>query len=584
MHLLVLLNSFTMRLLLTSLSIFLIPFFSLAQTNNYPQDYFRNPLDIPIFLAGNFGECRPGHFHSGIDIKTQGKENLQVHAAAAGYISRIKTEKGGFGHAIYITHPNGYTTLYAHLNHFEPKLQKYLRTQQYKNQKWDLDLQIAPSQFPVTKGQVIAFSGNTGASSAPHLHFEIRDTKTEHPLNPQQFGLHIVDNISPVMREVVLYNGDIFNRSLVSYSLIKQGSNYLISKSNVSGYTVDNDTVDAPGSVLGIGISADDYMNGSDNTITFLQATLRVNDSIQTVIKLDDIGYDVSRYMHAYSDYYAHNKYHKWIQLLFRQPGNRLYSIYTNLKNDGRIKLDAAPVKVNIELVDNNGNKSALQFYIRPPEFKTSDAMIAAGCTPYISTKKNAFLSDEVTFSLDDRQLYDDFCFTYNTEDALSGISKKCVLGSPDIPIHHYFDLKIKPEVAVPAHLTGKVVLCYTDGKDEEGDAAKLSDDGYYYASTRSLGTYWLDIDTTAPTISANYKQGAVLSRASRISLKAWDNKTSVRKYEGRIDGQWVCFEQHGKDFFYEFDEHCARGKHVLMFTAYDENGNEQEYKLNFTR
>src|ERR1043165_64897 len=157
-----------------------LPLFTAAQ--KYPQNYFRNPLNIPILLAGNFGECRAGHFHSGLDIKTNGKENLPVHAAADGYISRIKMDKGGFGHALYITHPNGYTTLYAHLNNFVPKIQQYLRRQQYAKEKWDIDIQLTPEQFPVAKGQQIAYSGNTGSSTAPHLHFEIRDSKTEHPL------------------------------------------------------------------------------------------------------------------------------------------------------------------------------------------------------------------------------------------------------------------------------------------------------------------------------------------------------------------------------------------------------------------
>ena len=173
-----------MHILRTFILLFL-PIIGYSQGNPYPTNYFRNPLDIPILLAGNFGECRPGHFHSGLDIKTQGKENLPVYAAADGYISRIKTDKGGFGHALYLTHPNGFTTLYAHLNDYAPFLQEHLREQQYRNKRWNLDLSFTPDQFPVNKGQQIAWSGNTGSSTAPHLHFEVRDSKTEHPLNPQ---------------------------------------------------------------------------------------------------------------------------------------------------------------------------------------------------------------------------------------------------------------------------------------------------------------------------------------------------------------------------------------------------------------
>ncbi|MEO6833295.1 MAG: M23 family metallopeptidase, partial [Chitinophagaceae bacterium] len=139
----------------------LASFSASAQPPHYPQHYFRIPLDIPVELAGNFGECRPGHFHSGMDIKTKGTENHPVHAAADGYVSRIKMEPGGFGHGLYITHPNGFTTLYAHLNNFNPALQAYVRQHQYEQESWTVDLQLTPSQFPVKKGQLIAYSGNT---------------------------------------------------------------------------------------------------------------------------------------------------------------------------------------------------------------------------------------------------------------------------------------------------------------------------------------------------------------------------------------------------------------------------------------
>ncbi len=206
----------TMRKII--LSCCLLPFISYGQKNgdkpNYPQNYFRNPLDIPILLAGNFGECRPGHFHSGVDIKTNGKENLPVRAAADGYISRIKTDKGGFGHALYVTHPNGYTTLYAHLNNYAGPVQQYLREKQYEKEQWNVDLELQPSQFPVKKGQQIAWSGNTGSSTAPHLHFEIRNTTTEHPLNPELFGLPIPDNIAPIPTSVAVYD---LNHSIYAF-------------------------------------------------------------------------------------------------------------------------------------------------------------------------------------------------------------------------------------------------------------------------------------------------------------------------------------------------------------------------------
>ena len=302
-----------------------LPLFVSAQqkpsaNSDYPQDYFRNPLDIPILLAGNFGECRPGHFHSGVDIKTLGKENEPVHAAADGYISRVKMEKGGFGHGLYIIHPNGYTTLYAHLNDFMPALQKYLRKEQYEKKRWDVDLQLSPGQFPVKKGQFIAWSGNTGGSTAPHLHFEIRNTRTEHPLNPELFGLPIVDNVPPVPVEVVFYNGNIYDQDHLAITLSKKGNIYKPLRTSNAHNRIDNDTVDIPNGIIGVGINVDDFMNGSENTLAFYTATLYLDDSLQAQITLDDIGYDVTRYVNGYADFRTKEQQHKWVQCLFQLP------------------------------------------------------------------------------------------------------------------------------------------------------------------------------------------------------------------------------------------------------------------------
>src|SRR6476660_4530559 len=150
----------------------------------YPQGYFRSPLNIPMQLVANFGELRANHWHMGLDIRTQQKQNLPVYAAAEGYISRVKIEPGGFGRAIYINHPNGYTTLYAHLNNFFPALERYVKEKQYSTESWSIYLEIPPDLFPVKKGTFIAYSGTTGGSQAPHLHFEIRKTDVDVNLNP----------------------------------------------------------------------------------------------------------------------------------------------------------------------------------------------------------------------------------------------------------------------------------------------------------------------------------------------------------------------------------------------------------------
>jgi hypothetical protein len=564
----------------------LMPLFAHAQSADephYPKDYFRNPLNIPILLAGNFGECRTGHFHSGVDIKTQGKENLPVHAAGDGYISRIKTEKGGFGHAIYITHPNGYTTLYAHLNNFAPELQRHLRKQQYEKKRWDLDLSFAADKFPVKKGDLIAYSGNTGASSAPHLHFEIRDSKSEHPLNPQLFGLKVTDNTPPVATELVFYRGNVYDRDLVSYTLAKNGKTYKPTRSGNANYSIIADTIEVPEGMTGVGINADDYMEGSENTITFYTAKVALDEQLQCIVRMDDIGYDVSRYMHAYTDYYAKQVYKKWIQCLFRVPGNKLPAVYAAVnKNAGRLDLKGSEAHLlTVELTDNNGNTTLVSTYIKPkataPVSKNENR-----CTPFYHERSNEFTGANISFTLDERELYDDICFT--SEQIPDDLSDKFRLHYPYIPLHHYFDLMIRPNKSIPQSLKSKIVLMYSDGKDEDGKAAQPADKGWYKANVRNFGTYWLAIDTTAPNIVSMQRNGANMAKASQLAFTVKDAVTSVKTYSGMLDGEWICFEQHGSDFFYEFDQHCAKGKHELVFRAEDENGNEAVQVLNFSR
>src|SRR5688500_4548093 len=161
--------------------------FQVARTQvpaSYPQGYFRNPLGIPMLLSGNFGELRPNHYHMGLDLKTLARENLPVYAAAEGYIARIKIEPAGFGRAIYVNHPNGYTTVYAHLNAFNTPLDQWVKQQQYEQESWKVFLELKPDQFPVKKGDFLAYSGNTGGSQAPHVHFEMRRTNGDVNVNP----------------------------------------------------------------------------------------------------------------------------------------------------------------------------------------------------------------------------------------------------------------------------------------------------------------------------------------------------------------------------------------------------------------
>lgn len=553
----------------------LVAFKSFAQTNNYPQHYFRNPLNIPILLAGNFGECRPGHFHSGIDIRTEGKENLPVFAAADGYISRVKMEPGGFGHGIYITHPNGYTTLYAHLNDFFPALQKLVRTEQYAKKDWTCDLNFSPEKFPIKKGQQIAWSGNTGGSSAPHLHFEIRDSKTEHPLNPQLFGFTIKDNISPLPTEIALYNAQ--------ESVYLQKPTRLKLKKNKNYFEPIKDSVIVFANAINLGVAVNDYMNNSTNTLSFYTAQWYADEKLIGSITLDDIGYDETRYMNACADYKMQKETGNWFNSLFLLPNNQLRKLYHFEQGEnGKIVLSKdAPTAIRVVLTDVSGNVSEIKFKV----FKGENILPSLCSNKWKSRVPNNFETPNLKFSLPATALYDDICpeiLQFSKPD-LHYQSSEFAINKYSIPVHNYFDLSIKPEVVIPFALTSKMTLQYSDGKKISGKKASLSD-GWYSASVRAFGDYWLAVDTTAPTIKSLLKNGALLSAKKEIRFVVSDNLSSVKSFKGSINGQWLCFEQHGDNWFYRVDEYCPKGKNKLQLSAIDENGNERKMQFDFTR
>lgn len=546
--------------------------------NNYPQDYFRNPLDIPILLAGNFGECRPNHFHTGLDLKTNEKENQQVYAAAEGYISRISISHSGYGNALYISHPNGYTTVYGHLNDFFPALQQYLEQQQYRQQKWDVDLRLNPGQFPVKKGQLIAYSGTTGGSTGPHLHFEIRDSKTEHVLNGALFGLPITDNMPPVAKSIALYNtGSVYEQQPEQWALRKNGNQY----STAQDIRFQSATVR-------VAVLADDYMNGSSNTLGVYSMKLYMDDQLQASWALNDIDFDENRYVNAYADYKIKEEAGKWYQTLYKTPGNKL-SNYTFLNKDqGALDIsDGKPHAVHIELSDAAGNQSDIRFTITGTG--NAAASRATDCTWWKAGKPHTLSTGNLSFSTDQTGLYDDICLKYSEQAATKGYSPVIQLHTTKVPLHSYAALRIKLNKTIPAQWQDKLVFVHhikaaaLPGNNPQDASAATFSNGWASADVRTFGNYYATVDTVAPVIKSLQKNPD-LSKAKNIRFTVTDNITSVQQFRAELDGKWLRFVRSGNKYTYIFDKHCTKGRHTLVITARDENNNTRKYTLQFTR
>jgi Peptidase family M23 len=539
---------------------------------DYPQGYFRNPLNVPIELAGNFGELRPNHFHSGMDIKTQQKENLPVHAAADGYVSRIGVSHTGFGNVLYITHPNGYTTVYAHLNAFFPALQQYVKKQQYQAESWASDLAIPAGMFPVKKGDFVAWSGNTGGSAGPHLHFEIRNTQSEKPLNPLLFGFDIADTHAPDVYRIAIYDREksIYEQQPIMLPVKKVGGQYVTTQP----------VIKINAAKAGIGVSAVDRMN-TGNIYGIYEVTLLQNGAPDIDFQLDNIGYEETRYLNAHIDYKVKKGGGPYYQLVFSLPGNKL-DIYHDLKGDGTIHLDDGAVhEVTLLVKDAYGNTSTVKLNLQQGGPEAADKSCANLMYP---DSRNIFENNQVEFYLDEDALYDKICFNYAETPSVStkAYSNVYHLHTPLVPVHDFFNVRLRPSRPVPEKLQSKIVMV-REGMGSNASATTL-ENGWYKGTFRDFGNFHLEADTIAPKVTPlGVKPGANLAKAAKIAF-AMNDASGIKSYRAELDGKWLLFSRRSNVLTYTFDEHCQPGTHILVMKVTDIAGNEGTYRLSFKR
>lgn len=548
-----------------------------AQT--YPQNYFRNPLDIPIQLAANFGEIRSNHFHMGFDIRTQQKENLPVYASADGYISHIRIEKYGYGRAIFIKHPNGYTTVYGHLNDFFPQLNDYVKQKQYADKSWEQDFDVPASLFPVSQGQFIAYSGNTGGSEGPHLHFEIRNSKTDQNLNPELFGL-ITDNVYPTVNGLYMYDRrySTYLASPVNIAVKKKGK--------TNNYRVTGDTVKSGSQLVSFGIRAQDKNTPTSFNYGIYSASLFMDDLLVSSFALNDFSYDDSRYINACIDYTKYKTAKTGIQYLFKLPGNKL-NIYTPTPMHGVVILaDTLPHRMNIAVSDVTGNTDTVSFILKYDKNKQKDIVFppyAKPCTADALCNIES-ASAKVQFSKD--AFYDVVPFMMSELPPSSPVqvSNGIMLHNYTVPVHDYYTVMIKTNLAANDALRKKSVVQLKYGDDSILSPANWQGD-YCTAKFKTLGTVSVLVDTTAPVISViGFKDSAIIKAQKSISIKCTDNLNQTKNFTALLDGNWLLFSKKGNTCTYVFDEHCMPGSHTLHVSVSDIAGNISEKDFVFTK
>lgn len=553
------------------------------EPDDYPKNYFQCPVDGQLRLTGTFGELRPDHFHAGLDFKSAtGGTGQPIYAAADGVVDVIKVQSTGYGNVLFIKHPNGYTTVYAHLEVFAPEIAAWVKEQQYKKETFEVELNPSPEQFRIKKGQEIGKLGNTGSSSGPHLHFEIRNT-TGKAVNPQLFNLGIPDEVAPDLRDMKVYFLDDHRQVLGSRT-------FPLKKDKKGRIGLEGDTVLVGGWRIGFGVKAYDEMTGFRNDNGIYKLSMLVDDQLSYEWRINEFDMDDTRYMNAHIDYPARQRQGAWFHRLFVLPGDRLGN-YTRTETMGSIAIyKEKPVKVTVNVADARGNTTTLQFWVMRDEANMETFNNPPYQYEFAQNKENRIDLEDFKMTMSPGCLYEDLKMEYVVtppeEDNM--YSSLHHLHRMQTPVHKNFTLSLKPH-GLPPHLKPKAVVARCgDGRPDNCGGEWKGE--YLSTQVRSFGAYCIMTDTVPPGITPTGFT-TDLRKKKEMSFRIRDNfavsgTAEGLRYRGTIDGQWVLFEFDKKNnrLKHTFDARTGPGEHVLRLVVSDDRGNERVFEKTFLR
>ncbi|MFM1877929.1 MAG: hypothetical protein RLZZ241_795 [Bacteroidota bacterium] len=536
---------------------------------------FGNPLNIPIILAGNFGELRSNHFHAGLDIKTQQREGLPVFSIQDGVVSRIKVDHWGYGKVIYIQHPDGYTSVYGHLQKFGPQIEQYVQAIQYRNQSYEMEAFPGFGELNVKKGDLIAYSGNTGGSAGPHLHFEVRESQSENPVNPLLFNFEVADHAAPTLERLFAYplsEQATVNRSelriQIPFSRQTDGT-YLAQPVNASG-------------LIGFGISSYDRQDLATNKNGVFRVNQQINGVQSSEIRFDRFSFEESRQLNTLIDYPYFKSNSRRIQKCFRDPGNRL-SVFSDLDGDGKLLVEEGQsYTVTISLYDLEGNTTVLNIPI-VGKSETPVVLKTSATSPYWVR------SDQpASFDLGIAQVYFPAgAFYENTFLNLETAGDTLLLHEPNIPLDENFTLSFSLENIPDAKRKGLSVVRLNQRNKPEFQQSYQRGEVLSIRS-KELGRYTLMQDTIPPRIRPNnFKPKQWLTNYRYLSVLIDDSQSGIDTYNAYINGEWVLMEYEPKKrtLTYTFDQPLTGGPKLdLKIVVTDMTGNTQTYETTIYR
>ncbi|MFT7589888.1 MAG: hypothetical protein ACI959_002109 [Limisphaerales bacterium] len=545
--------------------------FLLCSVSLSAQYSFRSPLDVPLLLTGNFGELRNSHFHAGLDIATQGTEGLKIYACESGYVSRIRVGPYGYGHALYIKHDNGLTTVYGHLSKFNTAIGDYVRAHQYNKESFELDIPLNPEEIRVAKGDVVAYSGNSGSSGGPHLHFEVRRGDT--PLNPMNFGFTIGDDKFPEVGNLYVYP------QYDGYPAQRPQRVALIRSGNT--YRPAGGVVYSGGEQIGFGLYAWDCQNGRNNRNGVYKMEMKVDGETLYKFSLDSISFGEKKYINAHVDYKEKVVNKKRLHRLFRLPGNKI-SWYE--KDNGLISVSADQSRdIQITLQDHKGNTTKVEFALK------LNSAVQPQAISYLQEMQwdqdNYFYSESCIISFPPNTLYDDLYLDYHKIPG-SKYSDFHEIDQRFTPLHKPVELSIETYNLDKSQYEKAVVIL----KDHNGNTECIGghiENGFIKCETESLGGFYVDLDNTAPKVTPiNISEGKNLSRSSTIRFSISDNLSGIKSWRAEVDGTWILMKYDPKRrlLYHEFDGKVPPGEHQLVLSVIDARNNSTARSFTFIR